>query len=199
MASRSFTILKPVLTRNQGESNGVGTIGLNTSITLMAPASCPTRGGKYNKRSLTTWRGKQRRPVLIHACETWKITNEISNKLQILFNRCLWKVITLRGDDFLNSGDLWKRAGFPGLNTTIYKGENGDGLASHCKNLRATYLVGRLVGIRKALVGEEGCDRSGSAQFRVNSIATQILLSRSMLRRRRYSVYLKLKIFLIYV
>ena len=47
--------------------------------------------------------------VLLYGCETWKITERISNSLQVLVNRCLERNLNVKWLDKISNEALWQR------------------------------------------------------------------------------------------
>ena len=47
--------------------------------------------------------------VLLYGCETWKITERISNSLQVLVNRCLERNLNVQWLDKISNEALWQR------------------------------------------------------------------------------------------
>jgi hypothetical protein len=45
--------------------------------------------------------------VLLYACETWKVTHRITNRLQGFINRCLRCIINIRLPEIISNEDLW--------------------------------------------------------------------------------------------
>lgn len=48
--------------------------------------------------------------VLLYACETWKVTNAISSKIQTFVNRCLRRVCRVKYYDVVTNTQLWHMA-----------------------------------------------------------------------------------------
>lgn len=46
--------------------------------------------------------------VLLYACETWKVTSAINNKIQVFINRCLRRIIGIRWPETISNEELWK-------------------------------------------------------------------------------------------
>jgi hypothetical protein len=46
--------------------------------------------------------------VLLYVCEMWKVTQQITNRLQISINHCSWHIINIRWPDTVSNEDLWK-------------------------------------------------------------------------------------------
>lgn len=46
--------------------------------------------------------------VLLYACNTRKVAQQISNKLQISINPCLWLIINIRWPENISNDNLWK-------------------------------------------------------------------------------------------
>jgi hypothetical protein len=49
--------------------------------------------------------------VLLYGCETWKITNSITQKLQSFINRCLRRILNVRWPDVISNIMLWETTG----------------------------------------------------------------------------------------
>jgi hypothetical protein len=45
--------------------------------------------------------------VLLYACETWKVAQQISRRMQVFVNRCFCCILNLRWPDILSNEDLW--------------------------------------------------------------------------------------------
>jgi hypothetical protein len=48
------------------------------------------------------------KPVLLLACETWKVTQQVTNRLQVFTNRYLRRIINLRRPETISNENLWK-------------------------------------------------------------------------------------------
>ena len=48
--------------------------------------------------------------VLLYGSETWKVTANISKKIQPFVNKCLWRILHLKWFDRVQNTDLWTRA-----------------------------------------------------------------------------------------
>jgi hypothetical protein len=46
--------------------------------------------------------------VLLHACETWKITNQVTRRLQIFVNKCLRRIMNIKWTDKITNDGLWR-------------------------------------------------------------------------------------------
>jgi hypothetical protein len=46
--------------------------------------------------------------VLLHACETWKTTNQITRRLKIFVNKCLRRIMNIKWIDKIKNGELWR-------------------------------------------------------------------------------------------
>ena len=49
--------------------------------------------------------------VLLFGCETCKMTNQITNKLQTSANRCLWRIMGIRWPKIISNTELWEAPG----------------------------------------------------------------------------------------
>ena len=47
--------------------------------------------------------------VLLHACETWRVTKASNNRIQTLVNRCLRHILRVLWQDKVRNEDLWTR------------------------------------------------------------------------------------------
>lgn len=47
--------------------------------------------------------------VLLYGSETWRVTNTLTNKLQVFVNGCLRSILKIRWTDKLTNTDLWQR------------------------------------------------------------------------------------------
>jgi hypothetical protein len=47
--------------------------------------------------------------VLLYGCETWKVTEQISHRLQVFVNRCLRRNINLWWPDVMSNEELWHK------------------------------------------------------------------------------------------
>jgi hypothetical protein len=45
--------------------------------------------------------------VLLYGCETWKVTKQITNQLQIFINHCIRCIINRRWPDMISNENLW--------------------------------------------------------------------------------------------
>ena len=57
--------------------------------------------------------------VLLYGCETWKTTQGVINKLQVLVNRCLRKILKLKWTDKIRNEQLWERTGQVPIQTEV--------------------------------------------------------------------------------
>jgi hypothetical protein len=48
--------------------------------------------------------------VLLCACETWKITNQITRRLQIFVNKCLRRITNIKWTDKITNEEIWRLA-----------------------------------------------------------------------------------------
>ena len=46
--------------------------------------------------------------VLLYGCETWKVTNQITNKLQTFINCCLRRILGTRWPETIRNSELWE-------------------------------------------------------------------------------------------
>ena len=46
-------------------------------------------------------------PVLLYGCETWKMTSNIGNKIQVFVNRCLRRILKIRWPEIISNKELW--------------------------------------------------------------------------------------------
>jgi hypothetical protein len=49
--------------------------------------------------------------VLLYGCQMWKVTTQITNKLQVFVNRCLRRILGIRWLEVVHSVELWEAAG----------------------------------------------------------------------------------------
>jgi hypothetical protein len=49
--------------------------------------------------------------VLLYGCEMWKVTTQITNKLQVFVNRGLRRILGIRWPEVVYSVELWKATG----------------------------------------------------------------------------------------
>jgi hypothetical protein len=47
--------------------------------------------------------------VLLYGCETWFVTNNITQKLQAFVNRCLWNILGIWWPRIITNQELWGR------------------------------------------------------------------------------------------
>lgn len=47
--------------------------------------------------------------VLLYGCETWNITSEDSNALQVFVNRCLRRILRVFWPTTISNNDLWRK------------------------------------------------------------------------------------------
>ena len=59
--------------------------------------------------------------VLLHACETWLVTNEIQRKIQTFVNRCLRYILRIWWPNIISNKYLWKVTGQEDINLEIRK------------------------------------------------------------------------------
>jgi hypothetical protein len=64
--------------------------------------------------------------VLLYNCETWKVTNSITQKLQSFINRCLQGILNVQWRDVISNIMLWEKTGGKPIELQI-KNENGNG------------------------------------------------------------------------
>jgi hypothetical protein len=48
--------------------------------------------------------------VLLYGCETWKVTSDITNRIQVFINRCLRRIFRVFWPNVLSNEELWSRA-----------------------------------------------------------------------------------------
>jgi len=46
--------------------------------------------------------------VLLYACETWKIANQITRRLQIFVNKRLRRIMNIKWTDKITNEELWR-------------------------------------------------------------------------------------------
>jgi hypothetical protein len=46
--------------------------------------------------------------VLLHASETWKITNQITRRLKIFVNKCSRRIMNIKSTDKITNEELWR-------------------------------------------------------------------------------------------
>jgi hypothetical protein len=46
--------------------------------------------------------------ALLYACETWEVTQRITNRLKGFINRCLRRIINIRWPEIMSNKDVWK-------------------------------------------------------------------------------------------
>jgi len=44
--------------------------------------------------------------VLLHVCETWKTTNQITSRLQTFINKCLRRIMNIKWTDKITNEEL---------------------------------------------------------------------------------------------
>jgi hypothetical protein len=49
--------------------------------------------------------------ILLYGCETWKVTNSITQKLQSFINRCLRRILNVRWPEVISNIMLWETTG----------------------------------------------------------------------------------------
>jgi hypothetical protein len=59
--------------------------------------------------------------VLLYGCETWKVTIELTNKLQVFVNRCLRRILKIRWPETISNVELWRRCRFEEIGRMIAK------------------------------------------------------------------------------
>jgi uridine kinase len=59
--------------------------------------------------------------VLMYGCETWKVTNSITQKLQSFINRCLRRILNVRWPDVISNIMLWEKTGEKPIELQIKK------------------------------------------------------------------------------
>jgi hypothetical protein len=47
--------------------------------------------------------------VLLYGCETWKVTNSVTNRLQVFINRCLRKICGIFYPEIISNEDLYRK------------------------------------------------------------------------------------------
>ena len=47
--------------------------------------------------------------VLLHGCETWRVTSEINNKLQCFVTTCVRRILNISWPDVVTNQQLWTR------------------------------------------------------------------------------------------
>jgi hypothetical protein len=46
--------------------------------------------------------------LLLYACETWKITNQITRRFQIFVKKCLRRIMNIKWTDKITDEELWR-------------------------------------------------------------------------------------------
>jgi nucleosome binding factor SPN SPT16 subunit len=59
--------------------------------------------------------------VLLYGCETWKVTNSITQKLQSFINRCLRRIVNVQWPDVISNIMLWEKTGEKPIGLQIKK------------------------------------------------------------------------------
>lgn len=63
--------------------------------------------------------------VLLYACETWLVTEDIKRKLQVFVNRCLRRILRIFWPQRITNEELWKRTEIGDINTEIRRRKFG--------------------------------------------------------------------------
>jgi hypothetical protein len=59
--------------------------------------------------------------ILLYGCETWKVTNSITQKLQFFINRCLRRILNVRWPEVISNIMLWETTGEKPIELQIEK------------------------------------------------------------------------------
>jgi hypothetical protein len=59
--------------------------------------------------------------VLLYGCETWKVTNSITQKLQSFINHCLRRILNVRWPEVISNIMLWETTGEKPIELQIKK------------------------------------------------------------------------------
>lgn len=57
--------------------------------------------------------------VLLYGCETWKMTSEIENQIQVFVNRCLRRILRIRWPEVISNEELWSTTRCERMKTVI--------------------------------------------------------------------------------
>jgi len=49
------------------------------------------------------------KPVLLYGSESWKVTNQITRRLQVFVNRCLRRILNIYWPEIISKGELRQR------------------------------------------------------------------------------------------
>jgi hypothetical protein len=105
----SFTYLGSVLSATGGSYEDIKTrIGkARYAFNTLRPVWRSTSLSTHSKLRIFNSNVKS---VLLYGSETWRVTNTLTNKLQVFMNRCLRNILGIKWTDKVKNTDLWKQA-----------------------------------------------------------------------------------------
>ena len=70
--------------------------------------------------------------ILLYGSETWSITNQTENKIQVFINKCLRKILKIYWSERISNVNLWAANDEHPIPVQIRRQEeSGNGLATH--------------------------------------------------------------------
>lgn len=79
------------------------------------------RNNKISKQTKLRIFNSNVKSVLLYGCETWKVTAEISKRLQVFINRCLRKIECVWWPSIISNEELWHNTGQMPIDIEIRK------------------------------------------------------------------------------
>jgi hypothetical protein len=102
--------------------------------------------------------------VLLYGCETWKVTNLITQKLQSFINCCPRGILNVRWPEVISNIILWGKTEEKPIELQIKK-ENGSGLGILLRRIQMQLKGLCWIGTHRARGREEDQNRPGRGQL----------------------------------
>jgi DNA-binding winged helix-turn-helix (wHTH) protein len=106
---------------NDGGAERDVNIRINTAKGTSAPLRTLWKSKEISRNTKLRIFNINVKSVLLYGCETWKITQNISHKLQTFVHRCLHIIINSRWPEVISNHDLWERIKQKPIATEITK------------------------------------------------------------------------------
>ena len=105
-----FTYLGSVVSRDGGTDRDIKSrIGKATAVfkTLRPIWTSQVISVKTKLRMFDT----NVKSVILYACETWRVTNTLTHKVQTFITRCLRAILHIKWQDKITNEEIWRRTG----------------------------------------------------------------------------------------
>ena len=103
-----FTYLGSVISPNGGaELDAVSRINkARAAFGALAPL---WNSNKISRKTKLRFFNSNVKSVLLYACETWKIKDELVSKIQSFINKCLRRILRIHWPQIISNTDLWRK------------------------------------------------------------------------------------------